>query len=117
MKGLFDISRAEEGLAPLKLVGATVGQTRVQPYVLLVVGEAPEGDPLLQVLRYLPVPAREEVLGELEGYVGGDASRRQLLEPQHLLSICKNIKKSFLIFSLLFLIYKVRGTEFVSLPL
>lgn len=93
LKRLLDVSRPEECLAPLKLVGATVGQTRVQPYVLLVVGKAPEGDPLLQILRDLPVSARQEVLGELERYVGGDASRRQFLQPQHLLAICEDKKK------------------------
>ena len=74
-----DRLRLENVVALVELVGGTVGQARVQPDVLFLLGEAPEGDPKLEVLRHRwPVD-----LHQLERDRGRHFSGSQLLEAEH----------------------------------
>lgn len=77
--------RTEEVLATLKLVRAPIGQTRVEPDVLLVVGEAPERYPELKLLGHRWI----NVFHQLERYMGRHATRRELAQRRHCLSIWK----------------------------
>lgn len=77
----------EERFAAMELLGGAVGQARVEPNVVLVVGETPEGDAQLQLLWH----GRKDVLHQFEGDVGGHAASGQLREGCYCrLGACKN---------------------------
>ena len=74
-----DRLRLEDVVPLVELVGGAVGQARVEPDVLLLLGEAPEGDPELEVLRH----RRPADLYQLEGDRGRHLASSQLLKAEH----------------------------------
>lgn len=71
-------------IAPMELVGRTVGQARVQTNVLLVVGETPERNAQLQLLGH----RRKNMFDQFEWNERRNTFRRQFSQCGHLM-VCK----------------------------
>lgn len=76
LQRLLDAAVLEQLIAAMELVRGAVGQTRVQPDVVLAVRKRPVGDAQLQLLRH----GRIDLFDQLERDERGDAFRRQLGE-------------------------------------